>query len=194
MVNPRLPAPLLIAAYSSGYFPMPHPETGEIMWLRPDPRAILRLDKFHVSRSLAQSLKKGNFEITFDQAFLKVMRACADRPEGSWIIDAFYVGYEELHKQGHAHCVEVWRNSRLIGGVYGVSLGGAFFAESKFHRVTDASKIALYHLIRRLREKQFSLLEVQFLTPHLRSLGAEEISDAQYQLRLSEALKIEVSF
>lgn len=180
-------------AYSQGYFPMPHPETGEILWFRPDPRAILPLDGFHCSRSLARTLRRGDYHVTFDTAFREVMLACADRDD-TWITPEFVHGYCGLHSEDSAHSVEVWREDSLVGGVYGVSLGGAFFAESMFHRETDMSKVALYHLVQHLKEKGFTLLEVQFLTEHLTSLGAIEVTDDKYQSLLARALLISASF
>lgn len=184
---------ILRLAYAQGYFPMPEPKTGEILWFHPDPRAILPLDKFHVSRSLARSLRKNQFKITVNQAFAEVMQACANRPE-TWINKDFLSAYQSLHQAGDAHSLEVWEDSQLVGGTYGVSLGGAFFAESMFHLRTDASKIALYHLTQRMRERGMSLLEVQFLTPHLASLGAIEISRQKYLELLRQALRCRVSF
>lgn len=178
-------------AYRNGYFPMSDPDSGETNWYRPDPRAILPIDGFHCSKSLAKTLRKSEFTFTFNQAFAEVMRACADRSEGTWISEEFLDAYGDLHRAGKAHSVEIRRNGKLVGGAYGVALGGAFFAESMFHRETDASKVALYHLVRRLHECGYRLFEVQFLTPHLKSLGAIEISDEAYALRLTEALSVE---
>lgn len=190
----RLYPELLRAAYAQGYFPMPHPETDEIMWFRPDPRAVIPLDGFHVSQSLRRTLKRGIFSVTRDTAFTEVMLCCADREE-TWITPEFLHAYGQLHEQGHAHSVEVWdKMGNLVGGVYGVSLGGAFFAESKFHRSTDASKVALYHLVEHLRSRKFLLLEVQFMTPHLARLGATPVSDSEYQKRLAAALVVETGF
>lgn len=180
-------------AYAQGYFPMPHPETGEILWFRPDPRAILPLDGFHASHSLRRTLRRRDFEVSYDKAFREVMLACADRDD-TWITPEFVEGYCGLHSENSAHSVEVWRDGSLVGGVYGVSIGGAFFAESMFHRETDMSKVALYHLVRHLKEKGFALLEVQFLTEHLTSLGAVEITDRKYQSLLAKALPIPASF
>jgi leucyl/phenylalanyl-tRNA--protein transferase len=178
---------LLRTAYANGFFPMPDPETGELLWFNPDPRAILPLDGFHCSRSLERTLKRKKFTVSFDRAFEAVMRGCADRKE-TWITEEFVRVYTALHRDGDAHSVEVWQGNKLVGGLYGVSLGAAFFAESKFHRATDASKVALYNLVARLNEKKFKLLEVQFLTPHLAGLGAIQIPAREYQRRLSVAL------
>jgi leucyl/phenylalanyl-tRNA---protein transferase len=180
-------------AYARGYFPFPHSETGEILWLRPDPRAIIPLDGFHVSRSFRRSLKKVPFRVTFDQTFEAVMQGCAAR-EDTWINEEFFLAYLKMFSRGFAPSVEVWLEQELVGGTYGVAVGGAFFAESKFHRVTDASKVALYSLVEHLKQRGFLLLEVQFLTPHLTTLGAIEIADKDYQKVLKEATALEVSF
>lgn len=192
MSNRILNTELLRAAYSQGFFPMPDPD-GTIGWYRPDPRAIIPLDGFHCSRRLARKIRQRRYEVSYDRDFLGVMRACADRPS-TWINRQFLNVYGQLHREGNAHSVEIWFAKRLAGGVYGVSLGGAFFAESKFHYETDGSKLALYHLVERLRERGFALLEVQFLTPHLSTLGAIEVSDDEYMHRLDRALQIDASF
>ncbi len=188
-ITPRI----LEFAYSQGYFPMSDPDTDEVNWYRPDPRAILPLDGFHCSRTLSRTLRRGHLRVTLDRAFDRVMRECANRPEGSWISEEFFDAYGALHTQSKAHSVEVWMGNRLVGGVYGVAIGGGFFAESMFHRQTDASKVALFHLVKRLVETGYQLLEVQFLTPHLVSLGAIEISDSDYESRLKKALAVSVS-
>ncbi len=179
----------VISAYAYGIFPMAHEEIGEIWWYRPDPRTVIPLDAFHVSRSLAKTIRRGIFEVRVDTAFEDVMRACADRPEGSWISEEFVQVYTELHRRGHAHSVEAWREGRLVGGTYGVAIGGAFMAESMFHRETDASKVALAALVNRLREREYALLDVQYLTPHLESLGAVEIPHNVYIRRLHRAIR-----
>lgn len=180
---------LLKLAYSQGYFPMPEPLTGEILWYKPDPRAIIPLNGFHVSRSLRRKINKNIFDITMDKDFLGVMKGCANRPE-TWINNEFLSVYHEMFKQGMAHSVEISLNGKLVGGTYGVCLGGAFFAESKFHIITDASKIALFYLVEYLREKEFILLEVQFLTPHLKSLVAIEIPIDEYLNKLELAVSL----
>jgi leucyl/phenylalanyl-tRNA---protein transferase len=188
----QLSADVLIAAYSAGIFPMPD-ERNVIHWFRPDPRAILPLDKFHASRSLQRKLKKNVFEITYDKNFSGVMRGCGER-RPTWINAEFLHAYGELHAQGRAHSVEVWQNGVLVGGTYGVHLGGAFFAESKFHAVTDASKVALAKLVEHLNTRGFSLLEVQFLTPHLSQFGVIEVPHFEFMRRLRAALKQRCEF
>lgn len=181
---------LLIYAYSNGYFPMPDPATGQVGWFRPDPRAILPLDQFQVSRSLRRQLNEAarTLRVTVDQAFKQVMEACADR-DSTWISGEFIKSYTELHQRGYAHSIEVWDgNETLVGGVYGVAVSGAFFAESMFHRRTGASKVALHHLVEHMRSRGMELLEIQFMTPHLKSLGAVEISDDSYMQLLQKAL------
>lgn len=177
----------LINAYANGYFPMPEPKTEEILWYYPDPRAVIPLDGFHCSKSLAKKIKQGIFTYSVDQDFLGVMKGCAGRKD-TWINDEFLRAYSELHRLGFAHSVEVWRAKKLVGGVYGVSIGAAFFAESKFHLETDASKVALYYLVQELNQRGFGLLEVQFLTPHLARLGAEEIPAKSYLGLLKKAV------
>ena len=166
---------------------------GVVTWHRPRRRAILPLDSFHISRSLGRTLRRGGFTVTFDQDFRGVMEACAQR-KSTWISGEFLEIYGELHRSGKAHSVEVWVEGALAGGVYGLCLGGAFFAESKFHRVTGMSKVALAHLVARLREREFALLEVQYLTEHLAQFGAVEISHKEYMARLRAALKLQCSF
>lgn len=184
------------AAYSAGIFPMADPDRGVITWHRPKRRAILPLDAFHASRSLSALLRRRPFEITWNRCFAKVMDACADRPgeSGTWISNEFKAIYGQLHTQGKAHSVEVWVDGALAGGLYGVQLGGAFFAESMFHRRTNMSKVALAELVSRLRERGFALLEVQYLTEHLAQFGVIEISDRKYQAQLKEALELRCAF
>jgi len=181
------------AAYRAGIFPMADPERGVITWHRPKRRAILPLDSFHASRSLSALLRRRPFEVTWNRCFTDVMDACADRP-GTWISSEFKTIYGELHRQGKAHSVEVWMDGELAGGLYGVQLGGAFFAESMFHRRTNMSKVALAELVSRLRARGFALLEVQYLTEHLAQFGVIEISDKKYQARLREALELRCAF
>jgi leucyl/phenylalanyl-tRNA---protein transferase len=184
----------VLLAYRHGIFPMADERSGEVLWFRPDPRAVIALDGFRVSRSLARTIRRGLFEIRVDTAFEGVMRGCADRPEGTWISERFVEIYCALHRAGAAHSVEAWRQGRLVGGTYGVALGGAFMAESMFHRERDASKAALAGLVSRLRRRGFALLDVQYLTPHLESLGAVEISRREYERRLERALALPCTF
>jgi leucyl/phenylalanyl-tRNA--protein transferase len=188
-----LNAQLALEGYRQGIFPMGYPRRKEITWHRPPTRAILPLDSLHISRSLARTLKKGRFRVTFDTAFGEVMRGCAAR-DSTWITPEIFAVYSELHRRGHAHSVEVWVEDQLAGGLYGVHLGGAFFAESKFHRVTDMSKVALVSLVERMRRCGMSLLEVQYLTEHLAQFGVIEISDADYRRLLHSALAQECVF
>ena len=181
-------------AYRHGIFPMADERSGEVLWFRPDPRAVIPLDGFHVSRSLARTLRRAVFDVRVDTDFEGVMRGCADRPEGTWISEGFVEVYGALHRAGKAHSVEAWREGRLAGGVYGLALGGAFMAESMFHRETDASKVALAALTSRLRERGFILLDVQYVTPHLESLGAIEITRREYERRLERALALHRTF
>jgi leucyl/phenylalanyl-tRNA---protein transferase len=192
-VTRRLSTDYVVEAYRSGAFPMAVPEAGVVTWHHPDPRAIIPLDAFHVPHRLRRTLRQGRFAVTFDTAFLRVMRGCAaGRPV--WIGREFYTVYGALHRRGQAHSVEVWREGKLVGGLYGVHIGAAFFAESKFHRVTDASKVALVHLAQRLREHEFRLLEVQYLTEHLSQFGTMVVPDREYLERLREALAIDRTF
>ena len=191
--SPLDPA-LVIRAYRQGVFPMAL-EDGEIGWFSPDPRGVIPLETFHLPGRLARVLRQGRFEITVDRAFEDVMRACAERPDdGTWISEAIVECYVTLHRLGLAHSVEVWREGRLVGGLYGVHLGGAFFGESMFHRETHASKVALAALVDRLRRRGFRLLDVQWLTPHLAQFGAVEIPRAAYLRQLPQALRLDCAF
>lgn len=178
---------LLLRAYKMGYFPMADPE-GQIRWFSPDPRGIIPLDEFHVPHGLKRTLKKGKFEIRINQSFPRVLRACGERPE-TWINQDILESYCRLHTEGYAHSVEAWKADRLAGGLYGVSLGGAFFGESMFHWETDASKVALHALVQRLRERDFLLLDIQWTTPHLETFGAREIPRADYLCMLYHSQK-----
>ena len=178
----------LLRAYAQGIFPMAEGrDDPAIHWVDPRRRGILPLDGFHLSRSLARRMRRGGFTLTTDQAFASVVTACADRPE-TWISHRIQALYQALHARGHAHSIEVWQNGHLVGGVYGVVLGAAFFGESMFSRATDASKIALAHAVQVLRAGGFQLFDTQFLTPHLASLGGLEIPRARYQHLLAQAL------
>ncbi|MEX0284003.1 MAG: leucyl/phenylalanyl-tRNA--protein transferase [Paracoccaceae bacterium] len=185
---------LLLHAYSMGVFPMAeHRDDPDIFWVDPKKRGVFPLDGFHISRSLARRMRKGGYQIRVDADFAGVVAGCAERDE-TWISDEIAAQYQALHLMGHAHSLEVWDDTNLIGGVYGVVLGAAFFGESMFSRRTDASKIALAYLVDRLRAANFQLFDTQFLTDHLASLGAAEISRAEYKRRLSTALLHQAEF
>lgn len=169
-------------------------EVGRIHWLAPDHRAILELDRFRVSRSLRSVYRRRVFELTLNHSFVDVISACADRPEGTWITREILDAYTRLHQLGYAHSVEAWHDGELAGGLYGVALGGAFFGESMFHRRTDASKIALLALVEWMHRRGFALLDIQFVTAHLRQFGATEIPRKEYERRLSEATKMTCRF
>ena len=183
----------LLAAYAVGIFPMAD-EAGKMHWLAPDPRAIIELDQFKISRSLRNVFSRDTFEVTFNCAFSEVMNACSDRSEGTWISKEIFKAYNTLHKIGFAHSVETWQGGELVGGLYGVSMGGVFFGESMFHRVTNASKVALVHLVDRMKQRGYALLDVQFMTAHLKQFGAKEISRDQYEDRLHKAIKRHCQF
>jgi leucyl/phenylalanyl-tRNA--protein transferase len=189
-----IPPSLILRAYREGLFPMAM-EGAEIGWFSPDPRGIIPLDAFHVPARLRRLVRQGRFRIETDRAFGEVMRACAARPgEGTWISPEIAESYAELHRLGHAHSVEAWQDQALVGGLYGVHLGAAFFGESMFHRVTDASKVVLVALVDRLRQHDFELLDVQWLTPHLATFGAVEIPRILYLQQLKRAMEKEVTF
>ena len=181
---------LLLTAYRRGIFPMAMNARGTIGWFSPDPRAIIPLDeRFHIPHGLRRTLKKSPFEVTFDRAFPAVIRECAaQREEGTWISPQIRTSYTRLHKLGQAHSVEVWADSQLVGGLYGVHIGAAFFGESMFHRATDASKVALVALVERLRQRSFVMLDTQWQTPHLRQFGTREIPRLEYLEMLERAV------
>ena len=183
---------VLIAAYANGIFPMD--VDGIIRWFSPDPRTIIELDTFHVPRNLARRCRSGLFEIRIDTRFREVIQLCADRPEGTWISEEIVEAYTRLHERGFAHSIESWRKNELVGGLYGVALGGAFFGESMFTRQTDAAKVAMVALVERMKVRGLVLLDVQFTTAHLERFGAIEIPRAEYLTRLAEALALPVSF
>jgi leucyl/phenylalanyl-tRNA--protein transferase len=194
-VSEQFPDPaLVVRAYRNGIFPMAV-ETGRIGWFSPDPRGIIPLDTFHLPARLARVMRQRRFEVTTDEAFERVIRACAaDREEGTWISDGIIECYTALHRLGLAHSIEVRRDRRLVGGLYGVHLGAAFFGESMFHHETDASKVALATLVDRMQRRNFRLLDVQWVTPHLEQFGAIEIPREEYLLRLAAALAIEAAW
>ena len=186
---------LLLNAYSQGIFPMADHD-GTIYWYDPDPRAILPLDDFHVPRRLARTVRQDRFEIRIDTAFEAVMRACAESTadrETTWINEEIIRVYVQLFESGFAHSVESWQGDKLVGGLYGVSLRGLFAGESMFSRETDASKVALVHLVERMRLGGYRLLDTQFTTRHLVRFGVIEIPRAEYKIRLAEALLVDAS-
>ncbi len=183
----------LLDAYRRGVFPW-YDESLPVCWWSPDPRAVLPLDGFHVSRRLARTIRSGRFAVTFDRDFAGVIRGCAVRAEGTWITPDMVAAYERLHALGHAHSAEAWRDGELAGGVYGIAVGGFFSAESMFHRQSDASKVALAALVGRLRARGFALLDVQMATEHTTRLGAVEIPRREYLGRLRVAVETDVKF
>ena len=186
-----LDIPVLLEAYSKGIFPW-YAEGSPILWWSPDPRMVLFPDKLKVSKSLDQTLRNKDFEIRMDSRFSEVIRQCSKvhRPgqDGTWIMEDMINAYILLHEEGYAHSVEVFADGELVGGLYGVSLGGAFFGESMFHLQKDVSKVALYHLVDFARRHHFSLIDAQQSTPHLKSLGAEEIPRSRFLDLLQKAL------
>ena len=188
---------LLLKAYAAGIFPMADGrDSADVYWVEPKQRGILPLEDFRLSRSLAKTLKSGRFETTLDLAFGDVVALCAaeapDRPS-TWINDQIETAVTQLHSVGSAHSIETWADGELVGGLYGIRLGRAFFGESMFSRATDASKVALAHLVARMRSGGFTLLDCQFITPHLESLGAVEIDRNTYMVLLSTALSSSAS-
>lgn len=190
-----IPADLLLSAYCQGVFPMGM-DDGTIGWFSPDPRAIVPLDdRFHVPARLRRVLRSGRFRTTVNEQFERVMRACAvDREDGTWITEEIVESYVYLHHLGHAHSLEVWQGRELAGGLYGVQIGAAFFGESMFHVVTDASKVALVTLVERLRAQEFLLLDTQWTTPHLERFGALEIPREDYLKQLAQAVALPRTF
>lgn len=183
---------VLISAYAQGIFPMG--VEGQIQWFSPDPRAILPLNGFRCSKTLRQTVRSDKFEIRFDTSFREVMLACGERGEGTWIMPELVRAYGRLARLGLAHSVEAWQGGQLVGGLYGVALGGAFFGESMFHHVRDASKVALVALVERMKTSGYTLLDIQYLTPHLESFGAVEIPREDYLSRLAAALAVDCTF
>jgi leucyl/phenylalanyl-tRNA--protein transferase len=186
---------MILQAYRAGIFPMAaHRHGAEIKWHDPDPRGVLPIAGLHVSKKLRRAVKKNPYHVTFDQAFAQVMHACADTRPDTWINDDIIALYTALHRQGYAHSVEAWKDGQLVGGLYGIALGGAFFGESMFSTAAGASKIALVHLAARLWRQGFELLDTQFTNDHLRQFGVYGISRAEYRRRLKNALEKKVSF
>ena len=187
-VGGDLDAATLVRAYSEGVFPW-FSHGDPVLWWSPDPRGIFELDGLHVSRRLQRTIRSGTFAVTVDRCFADVMRACGEgRGEGTWITPEMLAAYTELHRRGHAHSLEVWKGGALAGGIYGVSVGGLFAGESMFHRVTDASKVALVKLAERLAERGYTLFDTQMVTDHTTAMGAVEIPRAAYLRRLKAAV------
>jgi leucyl/phenylalanyl-tRNA--protein transferase len=190
-----LTTPILLAAYRQGVFPMAVNARGDIGWFSPDPRGIIPFDeRFHIPHGLRRTLKAGRFEVTFDHDFAAVIRACATRHGATWISPQILRSYCRLHEEGHAHSVETRLNGKLVGGLYGVHLGGAFFGESMYHDVTDASKVALVALVERLRARGFLLLDTQWQTPHLAQFGTCEVPRDEYLRLLAKAVAVDIRF
>jgi leucyl/phenylalanyl-tRNA--protein transferase len=200
-VGGRMEPEWLLDAYRHGVFPWPTGEDDPLLWWSPDPRCIMPLDGFKTSSRLLRRMRSGRFEVTFDEDFVGVMYGCATGPGregGTWITSAIRAAYGRLHKLGHAHSVETWivdgNERRLVGGVYGVAVGGLFAAESMFHYETDASKVALASLVQHLNERGFRLLDIQQWTAHTGSLGATEVSRDDYLDRLARVVDLDVTF
>lgn len=179
---------LIQYAYTQGAFPMTMSD-GSVEWFLPHRRCLFPMSGIHRSRSLERTLRRGHFEVRFDTAFEAVMRGCL-RPDDNWISEDFIRVYTHIHHHGWGHCAETWQDGELVGGVYGIALGGVFCAESMFHRATDASKVALGALIDRCRELGFVIFDAQIMNPHLASLGAYEISSREYERQLRRALHV----
>jgi leucyl/phenylalanyl-tRNA--protein transferase len=192
MRSVRVDTEILEAAYRAGAFPMAD-RYGRIEFYRSDPRSVLELDSLRVSKSLARVIRQGKYEVSIDRDFEGVIRACADREE-TWIHAEIVRAFLSLHESGKAHSVEAYHDDRLVGGLYGVTLGGAFMGESMFSRMPDASKVCLYHLVERLKERGYVLLDCQIQNDHLARMGAVEIPEGEYLRRLGRALALERSF
>ena len=178
----------LLDAYSHGIFPWPTSESGPMLWWSPDPRGIIELDQVHFSRRLRRTCRNNKFTVSFDTDFSQVIHKCATAHGSTWITRKMIHGYLRLHKAGFAHSAEIQHNGQLVGGIYGVAIRGLFAAESMFHTMTDASKVALFFLVNRLRQQEFRLLDIQVVTPHTKQFGAKEISRDEYLVRLDQAL------
>jgi leucyl/phenylalanyl-tRNA--protein transferase len=196
-VGGRLSPEWLLDAYRHGIFPWPMWDDEPIAWWSPDPRAIIALDGLHVSRRLRRTLRRRRFRVACDRDFEGVIRGCAttgDRPLATWLTPAMIAAYCRMHALGHAHSIEVWLDDRLVGGTYGIAIGGLFAAESMFHLERDASKVALVHLVAHLKARGYGLLDIQQWTPHTGSMGATEIPRLEYLRRLAAAINREATF
>jgi leucyl/phenylalanyl-tRNA---protein transferase len=189
----KIPPDVLLDMYRNGRFPMAEGMHGAIYIYNPDPRGIIELECFHVPYSLGKTIRSGRFTVTINAAFDAVIRACAEREE-TWISDDIIESYLALHALGHAHSVEAWSDDVLAGGLYGVAIGGAYFGESMFSHLRDASKVALAALVDRMRVRGMALLDTQFVTPHLERFGARTIPRVEYRRRLRSALELDVRF
>ncbi len=197
VVGGALDPDVLLDAYRHGIFPWPIDDRAPLLWFSPDPRGVIELDGLHVSRRLARTIRSGKFTATCDTAFADVMHGCAAAPGRrglTWITPTMRRAYDRIHRLGHAHSIEVWCEGELAGGLYGVAIGGLFAAESMFHRVTDASKVALAALVGHLNRRGYQLLDVQQWNAHTGSLGAIEVPRSVYLQRLAEAVDAPVSF
>lgn len=194
---PRLNPDMLLAAYATGYFPMAEEETGEINWYSPERRAIIPIETYRSPRSLRQVVKKNLFDVRIDTSFEAVMRACAGPRkghEGTWISEEMVAAYTALHGLGFAHSVETYHENTLVGGLYGLAIGAAFFGESMFYHMPNASKVAMHVLMERLRQRGYALLDSQFINPHVAQFGAIEIPRAEYLKRLKAAIAQQARF
>ncbi len=189
-----IPIATLLGGYRAGYFPMA--VDGGIRWFSPSRRGVIPLESFRPHRRLARLIRQSRFQCSVNRSFREVITACASRADanGNWIDDQILDSFCALHRAGYAHSIEVWEGDRLVGGLYGVSLRGAFFGESMYHHVRDASKVALCFLVARLRDREFGLLDVQWVTPHLQQFGAIEIPRARYLLALDECMRLDRVF
>ncbi len=188
ILPPELQPWNLLRAYRTGLFPMD--VCGAIEWFRPDPRAVFALDRFHIPRRLARLVRRRPFRFSLDRAFDEVIAGCAVREEGTWISPELAAAYRELHRRGHAHSLEAWQAGTLVGGIYGVALGGAFFGESMFSRVSNASKLCLVELVGRMRGAGFELFDIQFVNPHLEQFRPILLPARIYRKQLQRALRL----
>lgn len=189
----RISPEVVLNGYCSGLFPMGGP-TGEITWYSPDPRGVFPLNTFRVPGTLRKTIRRGQFQVRINSSVPEVIANCGERGEGTWITPAIRRLYLALHDAGYVHSVETWRDGELVGGLYGVSIGAAFFGESMFHRVTDASKVALVALVERLKARDYRLLDTQWTTPHLARFGAVDVPKSEYLKQLEAAIVLPRSF
>jgi leucyl/phenylalanyl-tRNA---protein transferase len=191
MHSSELTTDLLRQAYLMGYFPMTvDEESSEVHWFEPRERCLFPINGIHVSRSLQRVIRRQEFEVRFDTQFEQVVRNCFREPGNNWLNEDFVRAYTQAHREGWAHCAECWKDGQLVGGIYGLAIGGAFFAESMFHRATNASKVALWSLVETCRSKGFVLFDAQIMNPHLESLGAYVVSTREYRKLLVDATEI----